>query len=77
MRRFGVLFLAKEPALTSAQLDKLSDIFITIGQLAMGFMVLPFIIPGLDRDRTLVIIFGLVSAIGCWVISVLIVRKLE
>ena len=42
MKRFGVLFLAREPMLTVSQLDKLADVLIALGQLTAASMVLPF-----------------------------------
>ncbi len=77
MQRFGVLFLAKEPVLTHSQLDKLADVFIAVGQLAMASMVLPFTVPSLDVEKTFVIFLGVAGAVSCWLISILLVRRLE
>lgn len=74
MRRSGVLFLAAEPILTSTQLDKLADIFIALGQLSFGSMILPFILPGLDQSKLPVVLFGIVTLITSWSASIIIAR---
>lgn len=77
MRRFGTIFLAKEPRFTASQLDKLSDVFITAGQLFAASMILPFVIPELDKAKLSVIVLGLALTLISWTLSVLIIRKLE
>lgn len=77
MKRFGTLFLAREPILTTSQLDKLADVFIAAGQLSAVSMVLPYILPELDETRLPIVLLGLTFTIGFWAASVLVVRRLE
>ncbi len=76
MRRSGVLFLATEPILTSTQLDKLADIFIALGQLSFGSMILPFILPDLDQSKLPVVLFGIVTLITSWSATIIIARRI-
>lgn len=77
MKRLGIIFLAREPFLTSTQLDKLSDILIAVGQLSVVSMVIPFILPGLDRGKFLMVVLGVFIAFFSWILSIMIVRRLE
>ena len=61
--------------LQKAQLDKLSDLCLGLGQLFFGSTVLPYIIPALDKPSLVVLIFGVVSAIGLWILALWIVRR--
>lgn len=64
-----------KPLLTDSQLKVLADIGVAAGQLSAASMVLPFVVPGLDKTKLPVIVLGLVSTSICWVGSILLVRR--
>lgn len=73
----GTIFINKVPILTAPQLKVVSDIGVAGGQLATGSMILPFLVPGLDRSKMSVIALGMLATIISWLISILVVRKIE
>lgn len=77
MRKQGILFIAKEPILTTSQVEKLADVFIAFGQLSAASMVIPFLLPDVDQSRLFMILLGILLTIGAWSSSVLIVRRIE
>jgi hypothetical protein len=66
-----------KPLLTDSQLKVLADIGIAAGQLFLAAMVLPFVIPGLDKSKIMVIELGSVFTIVSWSFSVLITRRIK
>ncbi len=58
-----------------SQLDKLADICIGLGHLIFGSLVLPFFIPSLDKPAFGVLLLGLITAVGLWVIAVKLVGR--
>lgn len=61
--------------LSKNQLDKLSDLSLGLGQLFFGSLVVPYIVPSLDRPSFSVLLFGLSLAVGLWIFAIRIVRK--
>lgn len=61
--------------LNDDQRKVLADIGIAAGQITAGSMVLPFLIPGLDQSRVVMIISGIIITIALWTFSVMIVKK--
>lgn len=61
--------------LSKNQFDKLSDLSIGLGQLFFGSLVVPYLVPSLDRPSLSVLLFGLSLAIGLWIFALRIVRK--
>ncbi len=66
-----------KPLLTDSQLKILADIGVAAGQLFLAAMVLPFVVPGLDKSKVAVIELGLISTVFSWSLSVLIARRIE
>jgi len=62
--------------LTSIQLQKLSDIFILIGGIVFGSMVIPFLIK-VDQLNPQMLILGLLLSVMCWVVSLWFVKGLK
>lgn len=60
---------------TKPQLDKLADVCIGLGHLIFGSLVLPFFIPSLDKPAVSVLLLGLLTAVGLWVIAVKLVER--
>lgn len=60
--------------LTNPQLDKLSDLSLGLGQLLFGSIVVPYIIPVVDKPPFLILLFGLGFAIGFWIFAIWIVK---
>lgn len=61
---------------TSIQLQKLSDIFILIGGIVFGSMVIPFFIK-IDQPNPAMLISGLGISIICWLLSIWVVRGVK
>lgn len=62
--------------LNSIQLEKLSDIFILMGGIVFGSMVIPFFLK-FDRPEVIMLISGLLLSIFCWVFSLFIVKGVK
>lgn len=60
--------------LRRSQFDKLSDLALGLGQLFFGSLVVPFVIPSLDRPPIVVLIFGLIVTLILWYIGIKIVK---
>ncbi|MBI4066774.1 hypothetical protein HY407_00165 [Candidatus Gottesmanbacteria bacterium] len=60
---------------SKSQLDKLSDLSLGLGQLFFGSLVVPYIIPSLDKPPLIVLLFGLVLTIVLWILAIWMVRK--
>lgn len=58
--------------LIEARINRLSEICADIGQVCLASIVIPFLI---DKDDSSMIILGLFSATGSWILSLLLVRK--
>jgi len=63
--------------LSDAQLKVLADIGIAAGQLSSASMILPFVVPGIDRTAIPLIIIGASVTVGAWLFSAIIVRKVK
>ena len=61
--------------LTKTQFDKLSDLSLGLGQLFFGSLVVPYLIPSLDKPPLIVLLLGLLLAIGLWVFAIWIVKR--
>ena len=61
--------------LSKTQFDKLSDISIGLGQLFFGSLVVPYVIPSLDKPPIFVLILGLLLTISLWVFAIHIVKR--
>lgn len=77
MPRILLIFLEKSPRLTEGQLKVLADIGVAAGQLAAATMVLPFVVPGLDKTKLPVIAWGLFATAIFWVGSVLLAKRIK
>ncbi len=77
MGKIFLIIVKKAPRLTEPQLKTLIDIGVGFGQLMLGSVVLPFLLPGFDQIRYPVIILGLIAAFLSWTISVIAARRLK
>jgi len=66
-----------KPLLTDSQLKVLADIGIVAGQLFLAAMVLPFVVPGLDKSKIAVIELGSIFTTASWFFSILIARRIK
>lgn len=77
MSRLVLILLARPSRLTESQLKILADIGVAAGQLTMGVMVLPFIVPGLDKTKLPVIVLGLAATSISWMGAILLGRRIK
>jgi len=56
---------------TKARLNRLSQIIADVAQVVSGSVVIPFIF---DKFNIPMIILGLVTALGCWLLSYYLAR---
>lgn len=68
--------MIKIKPLARAQLDKLSDLSLGLGQLFFGSTVVPYIVPTFDKPSLSVLLFGILGAIGFWIFAIWIVKGL-
>ena len=67
----------KEPVLSSAQLERLSNIFDNAGQVVLGVAVLSPIVVGFDKVNWFVVVSGVIVTIACWLMSLWFAKKGE
>ena len=75
-----LLFLAKTPKrspLSVGQLDKLADIFVNLGIVLAASVVLPAVVPGIDKPGGLLVIWGIIGAFVCWTIALFVVKEVR
>lgn len=77
MTKLQFLILSRQSLLNGSQLDKLSDIFINVGNLTFGTIVLPYFLPGIDKPDIRVIGFGVIIGLYFWVVAVIIAKKIN
>lgn len=58
-----------------AQRDKLADITIGLGHLLFGSLVVPYIVPSIDKPPMAILLLGLGFAITLWSFAVGIVKR--
>jgi len=64
----------KRPRLSTGQLDKLADIFVDLGIVVVGSVILPVLFPGVDRQSLPFVLWGIVGALSFWTISVSLMK---
>lgn len=72
-----LVLLAGLSRLTESQVKVLIDIGVAAGQLTGATMVLPFLVPGLDKAKLPVIVWGIMITALFWVGSVLLAKKIK
>jgi hypothetical protein len=75
MPKLVLILLDRPQRLTKEQLDKLADIFINVGTLFFGSLVVPQFIPGIDKIGFKLVLIGLVFSIGFWSAAIFSVRR--
>lgn len=64
-----------KPLLTIKQLDRLSNILDNAGQVILAVAVLSPVIAGVDKNKILVLLLGLVTVLFCWLTSIWLTRR--
>lgn len=77
MARLLIILLERPSVFTASQLDKLADVLINAGTLFFGSMVIPYLVPGIDKPRLLVLPLGLVISLILWSLAILMVRRMN
>ncbi len=67
----------KRPRFSIGQLNKLSDIFINLGILLIGSVVLPSIMPSVDNPSLALVILGIIASLSFWIIAVLLAKEVD
>jgi len=67
----------KRPQFSTGQLDKLADIFVGLGILVIGSVVLPTIFPGLDKQGVGSVILGVGTALSFWIIAIYLMKGIN
>lgn len=70
-----VTLINHEPILTSAQFDRLSNIFDNAGQVLFGALVISPFVSQIDKPYGIVVPLGIAGTIICWIVSVLLSKK--
>jgi len=70
-------FVKKEPRLNSLQVQYLANVCSAIAQIAIGSMVVPFLIPGLEPTRMQMILLGIFTAATFWLLGLRILRGVK
>lgn len=60
------------PKLTGKQLNRISEILMGVGHIALASVVVPNLI---DKSDNAMLLWGLVTAIVFWILSIILVRK--
>ncbi len=71
------IFIEKFPRLTEGQVKVMADIGVAAGQLTVGAMVLPFVIPELDKTKLPLVVSGAVGTAFFWFGSVWLARRIK
>ncbi len=58
-------FVPKNPVLTPAQIDRLSNILDNLGQVFLGVMVLTPLVQGIDKTNVWGLVLGAVDVAAC------------
>lgn len=69
------VFLNRKPVFTVKQLERLSNIFDNAGQVIFGIVVLSPLLQSFDKINWLVVVSGIVAMMGCWIMSVGLMKK--
>lgn len=69
-----MIFVAR-PRLTDFQIEVLVEILANIGTAFFASMVLPLFVSSLDTVKFVMIGFSLVSALGFWILALVIARR--
>lgn len=72
MRHILFVVVPKEPRISSEVFLKIADIFLNLGYLSAGSIVLPFIF---ERANEEYVIGGFIFAITSWLLALMIVQK--
>jgi len=77
MPKLFLIFLEKSPRLTEGQLKVMADIGVAAGQITLGAMVLPFVVPELDKTKLPLVVSGAVGTALFWIGSVFLAKRLN
>jgi len=64
-----------KPILTSGQIDRLSNIFDSSGQVIFGIMVVSPLVNGIDKIDIGIVVLGLVTVLFCWTGSIYLAKN--
>jgi hypothetical protein len=68
------LLLSKRD-LSASQIERLSNIFDNAGQVFLAVMVLAQVVQGIDKSNVLVLVFGIIDMLLCWVVSIILAKR--
>ena len=67
--------LSSNREFTPEQIACLANIFDNAGQVFLAVMVLAPIVQGIDKENTLVLIFGVLDMLICWTVSLVLAKR--
>jgi len=67
----------RRPRFSTGQLDKLADIFANLGIVLVSSVILPALIPGIDRQGPSFITWGVAGALSFWTIAIFLVKEVQ
>ncbi|MBX4205745.1 hypothetical protein KW795_00955 [Candidatus Microgenomates bacterium] len=73
MRKFLFVLIPQEPRLNLRQLKTIVDIFVGVGMIGFGSVVIPAIV---DKFSAQFVVFGMVIALSSWYIAIRLSKKL-
>ena len=73
----GVIYIWREPVLTTSQFSRLSNIFDNAGSVFLAIGVAAPLFTSVDKPDWLAILAGGILAFVLWLFSVLLARKVE
>lgn len=77
MSKLVLILLERPSRLTETQIDKLSDIFINVGVLLFGALVVPFFVPEVDKPRVWMLLVGLGLSGALWFLALSFARGVD
>ena len=68
-------FLSSKRDFTPAQIERLANIFDNAGQVFLAIMVLAQVVQGIDKSNVLVLVFGIIDMLLCWMVSIILAKR--
>lgn len=67
----------KRPLFSTGQLDKLADIFVNLGIVLVGSVILPAILPGANKLGPLLMFWGTAGSLFSWAMAFLLMKEVK
>jgi len=68
-------FLSSKRDFTPSQIERLANIFDNAGQVFLAVMVLAQVVQGIDKSNVLVLVFGIIDMLLCWMVSIILAKR--